>query len=1157
MSNVICPLTNEARIEALSDYLHQQFYFRTRVEDKKHGFEDRGLTLDIEAKSKVLWLTFSNGKEHHSVTIPIPFVKNGVSLISSNEVKRATCKYFLRDKGLILDYMDVMFRVINGGTTGILPPGFATRTHFLRRVINSFKYGNAATIIYNMQRAINEIINKLPLHETDLNSWVMNRRLFIIDPIFDELSDPASQLEYQVQKNEEFFPEGWTSMGMSDGSLASKNYMLTTDTRKLTPFGIRHHNPGRNLYSTYGMKGDELPLIRSRSMQDLMDQGITRKGWNLFTLFVDVPDAFEDQIMVDKSHLDKFTSYERRYQCFGELLIKEGESLKKGTQMSIAPDGEVKVFDLDATNVKVARITESTINVGGVEEDVHNVVVTYRRYFKDGTKFTNLHGNKGVVRFKDLGHAVDPRTGQLRRIDVIAACTSVKKRKNYGQILEAVLNNLNDEQAMVYEDDAQCSLQALEQALEAKGLPKDGTWVANTYIGELTGVCGTIFWGVIAQPEGSLWGKGATTKKNGRELRTAGLKFSTVEFRALNTRFGLNNPVTNEIMSYSQGTEDLHEEFEILRTKRGQTTLKKPVVDVRLIKAVNQIASTIMDKADISGTIVDEMVYPGGFYMMIPVTYQTALDKNVNVVSEGFPRPWTPEEIQALELSAIHHTNFIYVPSGNLKKCWRHDTGKYGLSEIGVLVNNIVVMSHRVLLRPEDEHNFVMLNNAIKAYYARVSKGMGTKRGVISTYGMAVRYPYSAKAYAALSNRLPKNTIEIHKNMAKSIRVKNGDIVMVERFPCLGFMSLRPQKIRVTTDPMCRYTIRVSANSLGSLSLDFDGDVLFIASFHTPEAKAMLRKEFTNPNKSCYDIIKILNKKAGIPRIKCMNLEDYQIHPFEDLDVETHAELVRRVTGVKSHTGPVIALAYNVMRLMENSSIKHDQKTNVAIEVFLDKVGNSVFKQKHGIKSLHDVVIDAICMADVEMLVEHGFNRGTSTIICDIIKEKARARGVFDLVQYHKDAKEKGFSNIINRMVREDNKIYFASRADLEACKLLSCVEQPVVDVPSEIFAWTMSGRANTIVTPLEVHTQEDALKVLNTPKMRGAAVALQELIDNALIKKIVPREEKKLVDTSEMVGMINDLRRIKLSVARGATKETKSIQAFNNRFMAARRGGL
>jgi len=116
MHNTVCPLTNEARIEALCDYLHQQFYFRTKVEDKKHGFEDRGLTLETEVKSKVLWLIFSNGKERHSVTIPVPYVENDVSLISNNEVKRATCKYFLRNKGLILDYIDVMYRIITGST---------------------------------------------------------------------------------------------------------------------------------------------------------------------------------------------------------------------------------------------------------------------------------------------------------------------------------------------------------------------------------------------------------------------------------------------------------------------------------------------------------------------------------------------------------------------------------------------------------------------------------------------------------------------------------------------------------------------------------------------------------------------------------------------------------------------------------------------------------------------------------------------------------------------------------------------------------------------------------------------------------------------------------------------------------------------------------
>jgi hypothetical protein len=304
--------------------------------------------------------------------------------------------------------------------------------------------------------------------------------------------------------------------------------------------------------------------------------------------------------------------------------------------------------------------------------------------------------------------------------------------------------------------------------------------------------------------------------------------------------------------------------------------------------------------------------------------------------------------------------------------------------------------------------------------------------------------------------------------MAKQLNVRTGDVVLAERFPCLGFMSIRPQKVQVTDDPLCRFTIRVSGNSLGSLSLDFDGDVLFLASFHTPEAKEMLLKEWTNPNKSCYDVIKDLNQKAGAPRTQSLNLQDYNLSAFEPLTAETNAILVERATGVKSHTGPVIALAYNIMRILENSDIKDNQKTNVAVEVFLDRVGNSVFKQKHGIKSLHDIVVGAICTGDVETLVENGFARGTSTVICNVLRTKGAELGVKDIKSYHEWTVRNKRSKLINRIVREQNRIYFASRSQLGACSLLKCLEAEEVDCPSKMFKWTLSGKAERIETELE-----------------------------------------------------------------------------------------
>jgi len=1107
-------MVSEEKFKFLCDNIFKQFYLRTEVEGRKTG-KDFGLKLVMEVKNKTLWLNFVKNNNTHSVTIPVPYMENAVALISSNDVKRAICPHYIRAEERIVDYITAMHLIMCDDPTGIVPPSFVKGTPYLQRIINSSQYDNTAIVCYNLQRAINEVVNKMPLHETDMNSWVMNRRLMIVDPAFDELQDPAKQLAYQVEKNRAYFPKGWTSIGLSDGSLATRNYILTYDIRKLTPFGMKYHNPGRNLFSTLGMKGEERPLVRSESMQNLMDQGVSRKGWNLFTLFVDVPEVFEDQILVDNRHLDKFTRYERRIQCFGKILVGIGTRLEKGHKLSVAPDGTTKFFDTLADSARVVAINEDEANVGGVKETVYNITIEFIRKFKDGTKLTNLHGNKGVVRFEDLGHAVDPRTGELRKIDIISACTSVKKRRNLGQILEAICNNITDEKGIVLPDNYECPMELLEEALEKKGFPKDAAWICNTYAGELTGVCGTVFWGVISQPEGALWDRGATTKKNGRELRTAGLKFSTVEFRAIQTRFGKENAILDEIMSYAQGTEDLHDKINIMRSKRGEVVAGKPKVALESLKPVNQTASIILDPKEIVGTVVDEQVYPGGFMMTLPIPFQTVINDRLQVVSEGLPREVSPNELRAengppIAEGAIYLTKALYIPGAYLRKCWRHDTGKLGLSELGVLVNNIVLHGHRIILRPQDAVNYTLYLGAVSEYFRRVANMMGTKRGDISTYGMAVRYPYSAKAYATVTNAIPKNTVEIHKDMAAGLRVVNGDIVLVERFPCLGFMSVRPQKVHITNDPLAKFTIRVSGNSLVSTGLDHDGDTIYLASFHTPEAKKLLKKEWRNPNKSCYDVIRVLNKKAGAPHIKCMNLQDYHIQPFLPLDNESHAELVRRATGVKSHTGPVIALAYNIMRIIENSSVANDQKTAVAIEVFLDKTGNSVFKQKHGVKSLHDIVIDAICSGDVDTLADHGFKRSTSTIICNCIAEKARGLGVHDLKGYHAWAKKNGTSSIVNRIVREQNKIYFASRAKLECCALLHHLDQPAVDVPSKMLKWVSSGVANTIVTPLDKNVQEACLTKLRVDKYRCAAKALQDYIDCALINTIKPIKNRK-----------------------------------------------
>lgn len=1033
----------EVRATMLIDTI--KTFFNNRIRSK-YGTDK--ITCDAKIADHTIHFTFiTANNEQHTLSVPIPFEEQGVYFIQTNETRRAIGSFFIMEEQKELDYLSVISSLFCDVTESPITKALSTDGPFIQKIIRSFNFNNTSVIVRRLQKIIDDITTRMPVHKTQMNSWAMNQRVWIIDPRFDTITNPKEKLEYQVEKSKKLFPKGWTTIGLADSVLADRNYILKTSLRKTIPFGLHFHNPQRNLYSTLGMKGDEQPLIKSETMEVLRQKGICRGGWNLFTAFIDIPDVWEDQIIVDRSLCDKFIDYQRVYRCYGTLKVSEQQELEKDTTLSINKDNEPTKIRLNADRIWVEQIEEKEENVGGILTVVNHVVVKYRRFIKDGTKITNLAANKGVVRVKDLGYATNPMTGERRKIDVLVSCRAVEKRKNYTQILEALVNHINGEQPKVYVDDISFSKEHLEQRLLENNIPKDGSWECHTYAGKMNGVCGTVFWGVTMDAEDMIWDQNDTLVTNNRNLRTAGLKMSMVELRAIMTRFGWgNNPIINEILHYAQGYDDIKDLLSILYSKEGNIIPGKQTIDVESLRPLDQTGGILMEKETIKDTIADENFQPEGFVLKLPVEYQIDFDENNEVYREGIPldTEGIPEITRSIKI------NHLYVPGSNLRRCWKHSVGKYGLSEIGSYLNTIVTLVHRYKQHPEDRQLYCLISQAIHNYFARVSSMLGSKRGEISTHGMAIRYPHSFKGVATLSNELPKNTVEIHEDMAKQCDVHQGDIVLIERFPCLGFMSVRPQQVYITKDPLCKYTIRVSGNSLTSLSLDFDGDVLFGAVFHTKEARDLLYKEWRNPNKTCYEAIKTLNEKSGKPHYKSLTLEDYNIEPFAPLTAESHAEIVAKATGVKANTGPVIALAYNIMRIVENSEYSDNQKVNAAVEIFLDKVANSVFKQKHGVKSLHEIVVDAICTADVETLVQEGFRRGTSTTICNLIKDKAAQVGINDLTTFHKQSQ----STVLNQIVRKQNKIYFCSRAQLEGVSLIKHIEEPAVDIPSKMFKY-------------------------------------------------------------------------------------------------------
>jgi len=1058
-----------------------------------------GVELETQILDGVLWLTFSKDDVSKSLTIPLPTItEKGLDLLRNGDVVRVLCDFWLERDQKRLNFHQIMENLLCEDVNAIMPAQMSG-SPLIHKIVKSFDREQVSYMVSATQRLINEVVNSMPLHETDMNSWAMNHRLIVIDPVFEFINDPNERLDYQVEKNRKYYEAfGWTAIGLSDGVLADKNVILTTNLRNLTPFS-QYHNPQRNLYSTLGMKGDEDPRIRSKSMQDLMDKGITRKGWNLVTAVLDTPLNFEDQILVDNSLRNLSHTVTRRFVIYGtKVRVKKGSGVKTGNVLGFAEDGQPVKMNLRCDKAQVISIRKETSNVDGDGIDMIVVTVEATRFLRDGSKFSNCHGNKGIIRFADLGYEVDPKTGKQRKIEVMMSGDSVNRRKNFGQLVELLANKLNPgKDPIMVADDYFIEKIKLEEMLEASGFPKDGTSMVSTYCGDHPAIVGEIFWGVVKDPEDQVWDDEKTNITNNRELRTSGLKFSHVEMKALTTRFGPGNPLLKEVLSYSQGVEILQDEIKILRSAKGGLPEGYPLVDASAIGYVDTTKGVFHTIDEIKGTIVDDEYMPEGFILRLPCYFQAIVE---NLDTDKFVMG-IPQEVQSPESKTEYMYNSIFIPNALLRRCWKHQSGKWGLNNIGLYINNIVASCHK-FIETGDVNDELNVIRAVARYFINIARMMGSKTGELSTYGMAVRYPKSVRATAALSDDLPRNTIEIHDEMAKKLGVKSGDVVIAERFPCLGFVSIRPVYVRVTSDPQCKYVIRSSGNSLCSMNLDFDGDTLFVASFSNPDSIMALKKEMKESNELCEEAIERINAKK-VPALKEMSLEDFDVCRFPTPNNEEHAELVRKATGVKSHTGPVIALAYNLMRIVEKNVPYDRVEEHVNLELLLDFLGNTVFKQKHGIKSLQEEATDAICTANVDEMVNLGFDRAPSQLLCDLIRKEAAATGIKNLVSYHKFIKEVGGSKIINRIVRMKNKIYFASRAQLGPFKLLEHLQAEPVDLPSFMMSRTLQSEREKIEEKIE-RLKARRMKIRNilgSEKMYGIYKKLSGYIDKIMVK--------------------------------------------------------
>jgi len=1002
-----------------------------------------------EVKKDQLWIHFHSDQQVQSISLRIPQSDCYNNYVIGDKIKRAVGTWQFRDTEY--KYWQLMSWILTSRIEEAFP--HVSKKSQLERMVISFDAGTAPLIVRSFQELADGLVNKLPLTGTPMETWAMCRRVVFLDPTFDQLT-PKEALKYQKDLNIKHFP--WTSIGLSDSGMCNNN-LLKEDLRKFTPFGIKHHNPMRNLYQTLGMRGQESPLVQTASMAALQaETGIERKGWNLMTCFLDTPLNFEDQLIVDNRHQGKFTLESKRFACFGEVQVQPGDELDGGDTISIEPSGKPLSFWIRADRAVVVEVSKDTVAFNGQEREVTVVYVETKHVFKEGVKLTNCHGNKGVITFADCGTVLDQARGEEVGIDIIVSAKTIGKRKNYGQVLEVLLTLLRGkDNPTVIPDDTDVDIEKLKGHLMAKGYNSDGTSPVKTQWFTGNAICGWGFWGLIKNPENQLWTKSEVNATDNRGRRIAGTKLSHIEFKGLTTIFGPKNPIVDEVLSYQQGVEDVHELVQVLETMRG-TPKTKAVLDWSSIKPLVQGENYFHTESELAGTIVDVGLLPDGFMMVLPMLYHVYIpssereDIEYRLVPKGF------EDLNGL--SKPNGDNIfldkVYIPHSGLRECWQHSTGLWGLSDIGGHLNNLVTVCHKLQQKEAKEDSLL---RTLNRYFAHTAHRLSTKRGEISTYALAVRYPHSVKATATLAKEgLPQNWIEIHEDMASDLNVSEGGYVIAERFPCLGFKSLRIQRVRVTDDPQCKYVIRVSGNSLVSQNLDFDGDVLFLMSFQTAEANDRLAEEFSNPNKLRMHYIEEANA-AKIPFTGTASLDTVKVDRFPTLTPERQADIVAALTGIKRGTGTIVALSYNVMRIIEGNVGFEDTETNLDLEVIMDTVANSVFGQKHAGVSLEERCKEAVCTADLGKMLKMGFPEAGSRRLCEIIRKEAVELGIDNLNRHYRNHLKKGRSNVINVIIRKKHRFYFATRASLEPVRLLQYIEAPPTDLTSHL--WRRSLR--------------------------------------------------------------------------------------------------
>jgi len=108
------------------------------------------------------------------------------------------------------------------------------------------------------------------------------------------------------------------------------------------------------------------------------------------------------------------------------------------------------------------------------------------------------------------------------------------------------------------------------------------------------------------------------------------------------------------------------------------------------------------------------------------------------------------------------------------------------------------------------------------------------------------------------------------------------------------------------------------------------------------------------------------------------------------------------------------------------------------------------------IGSLEFLCKEAVCTADLNLMLALGFPEKTSKVLAKIVTEEATSLGIHNLRIHFEDSIAENKSNLINLIVRNRHKVYFATRSKLHPIPLLEHLEAEPTDLCATLYRHAM-----------------------------------------------------------------------------------------------------